>query len=126
MTHYYIFVENGKINGCGEAEIISPQIKSIEVSKEIFNNFTKDSTLYVYSNGEIIFNKNHEQDKQKQLNQKRLLEIQEELQELDKKRVRAVCEDEIKDTTTGETWVEYYNKQAQTLRAEYKTLQEQI
>lgn len=39
-----------------------------------------------------------------------------ELDILDKKRIRAVCEQEIKDIKTGETWLDYYNAQIAKLR----------
>ena len=42
--------------------------------------------------------------------------ILEEIKSLDEKRVRAICEPSIKDITTGETWLEYYNKQVFELR----------
>ena len=49
---------------------------------------------------------------------KRIKKTLETLNELDTKRIRAVCEPEIKDTATGETWLEYYNSQANTLRTQ--------
>lgn len=47
-------------------------------------------------------------------------EIYEELQELDRKRVRAICEPSVKDNSTGETWLEYYNSQIDVLRQKLK------
>lgn len=40
-----------------------------------------------------------------------------ELSELDSKRIRAICENEIKDETTGQTWLDYYNSKVKELRA---------
>ena len=45
-------------------------------------------------------------------------ELQAELNELDIKRIRAVCEMAIKDEATGQTWLEFYNEQAQELRTQ--------
>ena len=42
--------------------------------------------------------------------------------ELDSKRIRAICEPSIKDETTGETWLDYYNSQVKVLREELKNL----
>jgi len=39
-----------------------------------------------------------------------------EMQDIDNKRIRAICEPSIKDSKTGETWLEYYNKQMIELR----------
>lgn len=49
-------------------------------------------------------------------------EIEQELLELDNKRVRAICEPSIKDETTGETWLDYYNSEVARLREELKSL----
>ena len=39
-----------------------------------------------------------------------------EIDTLDRKRIRAVCEPSVKDASTGETWLDYYNTQILTLR----------
>lgn len=54
---------------------------------------------------------------------KRINEIHTELDELDLKRVRAMCEPELKDTEAGETWLEYYNNQIKELRTELNNLE---
>jgi hypothetical protein len=54
--------------------------------------------------------------------EKRKAEIQAELASLDTKRIRAVCEPSVKDESTGETWLEYYNSEIEKLRTEYNSL----
>lgn len=49
-------------------------------------------------------------------------EIERQLLELDTKRVRAICEPSIKDESTGETWLDYYNAQVAQLREELHSL----
>lgn len=49
-------------------------------------------------------------------------EIERELLELDSKRIRAICEPSIKDESTGETWLDYYNQKVTTLREELSNL----
>ena len=64
---------------------------------------------------------------QKQLSyikEKRIAEIHTELDELDLKRVRALCEPELKDAEAGITWLEYYNNQINELRTELNGLEE--
>lgn len=46
----------------------------------------------------------------------KILSLQSQIDELDKKRIRAICEPSIKDETTGQTWLEYYNLQVLDLR----------
>ena len=59
------------------------------------------------------------------LKQKRKEEINNLLIELDQKRVRAICEPEIKDQESGQTWLEFYTEQVQTLRVELATLEQE-
>jgi hypothetical protein len=46
----------------------------------------------------------------------RVQELIKQIDELDKKRIRAIAEPAIKDESTGETWLEYYTSQIQELR----------
>lgn len=50
----------------------------------------------------------------------RTVEIQAELETLDKKRIRALAEPSLKDENT--TWLEHYNSQIKTLREELNSL----
>ena len=49
-------------------------------------------------------------------------EIEQQLLELDSKRIRAICEPSIKDELTGETWLDYYNNKVTNLREELNNL----
>ena len=122
----YIFVQNGKINGCGQCMQTSEGVENIEVSSEVFKNFLIDNLLYTYSNGKIISNPNYENDKQAEFIQQRIDEIYTELETLDTKRIRAVCEDEVKNESTGETWLDFYNAQVYDLRVELASLKSQL
>ena len=112
----YIFVQDGKINGCGEAVQLTEGVQNIEVSEYVYNEFIQEPLLYIYSDGQIVENSNYENEKQKEFIEKRLEEISNELNLLDIKRIRALCEDEIKTERTGETWLDYYNSQIYDLR----------
>ena len=63
-----------------------------------------------------------EEEKEEQENQQEKVALKSKLEELDTKRIRAICENEIKDETTGETWVEYYNSQVIELRKQLNNL----
>ena len=102
----YIFVQDGKINGCGEAVQLTEGVQNIEVSEYVYNEFIQEPLLYIYSDGQIVENSNYENEKQKEFIEKRLEEISNELNLLDIKRIRALCEDEIKTERTGETWLD--------------------
>ena len=53
----------------------------------------------------------------------KIARIQEELFLLDQKRIRAVCEPELKDAQEGQTWLEYYNFKVFELREQLAQLQ---
>ena len=40
---YYIFIENGKINGCGEVPQLTENVINIEVSEEFYDKFLATS-----------------------------------------------------------------------------------
>lgn len=48
--------------------------------------------------------------------------IKKQIEDLDKKRIRAICEPSIKDEITGETWLDFYNTQIIELRNKLTTL----
>lgn len=61
---YYIFVQNDKTNGCGQAICVSEGLRCIEVSEEVFNTFLNDNLTYIWDveNKEIIPNPHYEED----------------------------------------------------------------
>ncbi len=48
--------------------------------------------------------------------------LQIQIIEIDRKRIRAICEPSVKDGSTGQTWLEYYNLQVQELRNQISEL----
>ena len=52
--------------------------------------------------------------------------LETDIQNLDLKRIRSICEPETKDETTGETWLDYYNSQIQAKREEIRDLKERM
>lgn len=58
---YYFFIEDNKINGCGECQRLD--ITNIEVTEEVYNNFVEDADRYIYSDGAIIENPDYEEIK---------------------------------------------------------------
>lgn len=67
-------------------------------------------------------------DKQKETDEieKQINKINEELSDLDIKRIRAICEPEIRNEETGETWLDYYNSQILSLRGQIQQLKERM
>lgn len=57
--------------------------------------------------------------------EKKLIEIHTQINNIDIKRIRALCEPEIKDELTGETWLAYYTAQIHELREEIQRLEKE-
>lgn len=66
---YYIFVENGKLNGCGECLQLTEGVMNIEVSEEVYNLYNETPEKYIYQDGEIVENPNYGEE-QKQAREK--------------------------------------------------------
>jgi len=89
--------------------------QEIQINPEKFKKI--ETSLVDISNTEEY--KNYLREKEVAI---RKSEIERQLLELDSKRIRAICEPSIKDETTGETWLDYYNQQVTTLREELSNL----
>ena len=115
---YYIFIENDKINGSGECPVVSDntEIINYEVSENLYNDFNADADRYMWNGKTIVENPDYEEIKRQKEKQELHQQLLIQIEELDKKRIRAICEPSIKDETTGETWLEYYNTQISDLR----------
>lgn len=79
-----------------------------------------DREKYIVEDDNLVINPNYAAEQAEKKRAARIEEIKEALNELDKKRIRAMCEPSSK--TTGQSWLEYYNEQARTLRKELQTL----
>ena len=77
---------------------------------------------YIVVDGELVLNPDWEEEQKRKAIEEEITSIKYQLKELDGKRIRAICENEIKDETTGETWVEYYNSQVIELRKQLNNL----
>ena len=64
---YYVFVENEKINGKGQARILNENILNIEVKEEVYSNIEK----YIYQDGQIVLDPDYE-EKQAQKERERI------------------------------------------------------
>lgn len=59
---YYIFIENEKINGVGQARILNENITSLEISKELFDAYIEEPEKYIWSGEGVVINPNYEQE----------------------------------------------------------------
>lgn len=64
---YYVFIENGKINGCGQCKCLNAEISNIEVEEEVYNNIEK----YIWDGTNLVLDPEYE-DKQAQKERERI------------------------------------------------------
>ena len=79
-----------------------------------------ESIVYLETEEEYLNRKNNE------IIQLDIDLLNSQINELDLKRIRAVCEPSIKDEETGETWLDYYNNLVIAIREQINTLRERI
>ena len=91
-----------------------------------------DKALYalenneIMKNGKVIVDVDYEKKQQNIILQNKINEIQTKLNELDQKRIRAICENSVKDEKSGQTWLDYYNKFALDYRKQLVELKSKI
>lgn len=119
---YYIFIENNKISGIGQCPCLNQDIRNIEVTKEVYDGYAEDNDRYIWDGEQIVENPDYETIKNEQKINEQKHHLEGLLEQLDKKRIRAICENEIKDSQTGQTWLEYYNQQVIEVRSQLNSL----
>ena len=62
---YYIYIENDKINGCGQCQCSNAL--NIEVDKTLYDDFIENPDKYINQDGKIIINPNYEAQQLKKL-----------------------------------------------------------
>lgn len=60
---YYVFIENDKIKGVGQARLLNESVTNLEIPKELFDAYVEEPEKYVWSSEGIIINPNYEQER---------------------------------------------------------------
>ena len=60
---YYIFVENGKLNGAGQCPCDNEEIQNIEVEQSIYERYVEDIDRYIWNGSAIVENPDYEEVK---------------------------------------------------------------
>lgn len=84
------------------------------IIEETENAFFALEDNEIMVNGEPQVDPDYETKQAERLKQIRMFELKAQLEEIDKKRVRAVCEPSMR--TENQSWLEYYNEQAAQIR----------
>lgn len=119
--------EDGTFGGNYSLEIAYVNLpeKLIEITKEKAHEIDNDIDRFKYINEEIVDISDTQEylDKQSQKSKEiQIADFKSQIEELDKKRIRAIAEPQLKDAQSGETWLEYYTQQIIALRAQIASL----
>lgn len=71
---FYIFVENGKLNGCGQAQMLGENIINYEVEEVFYNEFAENPDMYIWDGLKVVENPNYEEE-QAQKEKERIQEL---------------------------------------------------
>ena len=71
---YYVFIENEKINGCGQCRQLTEGVENLEVDESLYNAFVESPDMYIWDGSDVVINPNYENEKLKQAQQSKLQE----------------------------------------------------
>lgn len=59
---FYIFIENGKINGCGEAPRLDDNVINYEVDEMLYDWYAETPDKYIWNGLQVVENPNYEEE----------------------------------------------------------------
>lgn len=51
---YYIFIQNEKLNGCGQARQLTEGVTNLEVEEDLYNAYTENPEMYIWDGSEVV------------------------------------------------------------------------
>ena len=71
---YYIFIQNDKLNGCGQCRQLTEGVTNLEVEEALYNAFAENPDMYVWDGEKVVID--HEwEEKQAQKEKERIQEL---------------------------------------------------
>jgi hypothetical protein len=71
---YYIFIENEKLNGCGQARQLTEGVINLEVEETLYNAFAENPEMYIWDGKEVVIDPEWEA-KQAQIEAERIAKL---------------------------------------------------
>lgn len=59
---FYIFVENEKLNGCGQARQLTEGVINLEVEESLYNAYAENPEMYIWDGAAVIENPNYAEE----------------------------------------------------------------
>lgn len=71
---YYIFIENDKPNGCGQARQLTEGVINLEVEESLYNAYAENPDMYIWDGQQVVIDPDYEA-KQAQKEAERIQEL---------------------------------------------------
>ena len=71
---YYIFIEEGKLNGAGEAQLLDENVINYEVDEALYNAYLENQELYIWDGEKVVEDPDYE-EKQAKKEKERIQEL---------------------------------------------------
>ena len=68
---YYIFIQDEKLNGCGECKSLNDNILNLEVEQDLYNAYAENPEMYIWDGSEVVVDPEYE-EKQAQKDAERI------------------------------------------------------
>ena len=59
---YYIFVENDKLNGCGQCRQLTEGVTNLEVEEAFYNAYAENPEMYIWDGEAVVENPNYAEE----------------------------------------------------------------
>ena len=116
---YYAFIENGKINGCGQVRCLTEGVQNIEITEQQAGELDK----YIYKNGEIILDPDYEAKQAQKAKEEHRKELIAQLDAIDLKCIRSLRAIQAADFTDEDVAkLQELEQQAARIRSELQNL----
>ena len=51
---YYIFIQDGNLNGCGQCRQLTEEVTNFEVEESLYNAYTENPDMYIWDGQEVV------------------------------------------------------------------------
>lgn len=120
---YFIFVQDGKLNGAGNCPQTTVGVTNLEVTQEVYDAYCAEPAKYIYDGTGVADNPNYEQEQEEKRKAERRAELIAELDALDLKSLRALRAIQAGVGTEEDTAkISEIEEQAEQIRQQIKEL----
>ena len=105
---FYIFIENGKINGAGQARILNEEIINFEVGQSLYNAFIESPDKFIWDGEGVVENPTYEQEQLIKAQQTKYAEITEKYDYANKYLILKV--DDEQELYANVAWYQTWSK----------------